>query len=371
MRKIYLSALVCLWCAIGAKAQIEEAIPSSSVNYKVLYDDPKDLNQLWIHVQPVTVDAGQMNSMIGSGLELNYMPIPRLDFRLGLRGNFFDNMDLQRAAAIRNAGITTQESKREEGRMVLTNSFSRFYNAEIGASYTFKDVERKSTAKVILLESAVPGHTAMPEVIEIDCKARHVWAARLGMQYNTSTVSLERAVDQQDVSIKGDKGTLISKGGTSTVNGFKTSGNRNELFSSFMAAGVQAGASFQVIKNMSLKTEKQGVISNNSILTVYADVLFSPITQLDNISARKVGSGATEVFDTNPIKINSLGGRVGVDMRFNQNAFLSYGAEVGYRPSIQGQGMYLVAKLGIPVFSFGSSQPKVANNVGPNQSLTQ
>lgn len=371
MRKIYLPAALFILCFKAAVAQIDEAIPSTSVNYKVLYDDPKDLNQLWIHVQPITVDAGKMNSVIGSGLELNYLPIPKWDFRLGLRSNFFNNMDLQRVAADQNAGITTQESKREEGRMVLTNSFSRFYNAEIGASYAFKDIERKSTAKVVLLETALPGPGPMPEIIEVDCKARQVWAARLGFQTLTSTVSLESAIDKQDLVLNGNKGTILSKRGTSSSNGFKTLSNRNELFSSFTATGIHAGASFQVIKNMSIKTEKQGVISNNSILTVYADLLYAPMTQLQNITARKVGSGSEETFNTDPIKINPFGARLGVDMRFNQNAYLSYGAEVGYRPSIKGQGAYIVAKLGIPVFSFGTNPAKVANNVGPNQSLTQ
>lgn len=371
MRASYISVLALALISTQVLAQIEEAIPSSSVNYKILEDNPKELNTLWIHVQPITIDAMAMNGVIGSGLEVNYSPIPKWDFRAGFRGNFINNMDLQRNAATKGAGITTQESKREQGSMILTNSFSRFYNVELGASYAIFDQEKKATSKIVLLESAVPNSNSVAEVIEIDCKARHIWSARLGLQSMATTVSLAKAMAKQDISLEGNHGTVLNAAGTSTSNGFKTAGNHNELFSSFSSTGLHVGGALQIVKNVSIKTEKQGVVCNNSIMTVYADFLFAPWTKVDNISARKVGNGGSESFDADPIKLNQLGGRIGLDMRFNQNAYLSYGVEAGVRPSIQGQGMYLVAKLGIPVFSFGVGKQKVATNVGQNQSLTQ
>ena len=371
MRKSYILFLFLAIFSTRLQAQIEEAIPSSSVNYKVLDDNPKDLNTLWVHVQPITVDAIGMNIVVGSGLEFNYNPIPKWDFRAGFRGNFINTMDLQRNAATHSGGITTQESKREQGQLIITNTFSRFYNVDLGASYAISDKEKKGTTKVVLLESAEQGVSAMPEIIEIDCKVRHIWSARLGLQSMATTVSLQKAMDKQDVSLKGDKGTVLSSSGTTTSNGFKTATNHNEVFSNFFSTGFNVGGSLQLVKNVSIKTEKQGVLSNNSILTVYADVLMAPWTKIEDINTRKVGDGTEETFDASPIKLNQIGGRIGMDMRFNQSAYLSYGIEAGVKPSIQGQGLYLVAKLGIPVFSFGASKHKVATNVGQNQSLTQ
>ena len=119
MRKSYILFLFLAIFSTRLQAQIEEAIPSSSVNYKVLDDNPKDLNTLWVHVQPITVDAIGMNTVVGSGLEFNYNPIPKWDFRAGFRGNFINTMDLQRNAATHSGGITIQEMAYEAPRSTL------------------------------------------------------------------------------------------------------------------------------------------------------------------------------------------------------------------------------------------------------------
>jgi len=372
MRLLYRICLTLFSLAsFPAFSQLESSYPSQAVSYKVLQDDPAELNNLWLHVQPLTVDVMQMNAVVGSGLEARYLPITKLELQGGIRGNFINSFDFQRNSALQGAAITTQESKREEGKMVITNSFSRFYNVEIGGFYHIMDDLKEGSSKVILSDQALPDKISFPDVIDVNAKTRQVLGARLGFSSMGSAVSIKNALKDQNVTLKGDKGTLISKAGTSSSTGFKTEYNSNSLYSTFQSTGFYIGAGFQRIKNLSIKTDKQGIVSNNSILTVYADLMINPWTNLASIQAQQVMGTRKENFDLSPISLNKVGGRAGFEIRYNQASFVSVGAEIGYRPAIQGQGFYGLFKLSIPTFSFGMGQRKVANNIGKNQSLSK
>jgi hypothetical protein len=272
---------------------------------------------------------------------------------------------------MQGASITTQETKREQGQMVLTNSFGRFYSFETGGFYQLSDQMKDASAKIILTDQAEPGKTSFPEVLDVNTKSRQILGVRLGATSLSTTVSVQKAMEKQDISIKGDQGTVLSSNGTTSPTGFKTPYNANELYSTFSSTGIYLGGGFQRIKNISIKTDKHGIVSNNSILTVYADLIFNPWTELSSITARQVSKNVNESYDLSPLKLQKVGGRAGFEIRYNQASFVSIGAEIGYRPAIQGQGFYGLFKLGIPTFSFGSKSGKVANNIGKNQSLSK
>jgi hypothetical protein len=312
-----------------------------------------------------------MNTVIGSGLEVTYLPMPKLELKGGLRGNFFQVFDLQRSLALKGASITTQDSKREQGELVLTNAFSRFYNVEIGGFYRLMEKEKDGSSKVVVSDQAEPGQTNFAEAIEVNTKVLQVVGARLGLSSMQSTVSVKTAIDKQNLNIKGSQGNILTSQGTTSPSGFKTPFNTNELFSTFSSTGFYIGAGLQRIKNINIKTDKQGIVSHNSILSFYADLILNPWTQLSEIKARRVGGSQEETFNLSPIKFNKIGGRAGFEIRYNQASFLSFGAELGYRPAIKGQGLYGLLKVSVPTFSFGSKHKKVANNIGNNQSLSK
>lgn len=356
----------------SAFAQLETSIPTEAVNYKVLQDDPKDLNGIWLRVQPITVDVLGMNAAVGSGLEGTWRtPWLGIELQGGLRGNFLNAFDLQRTAALKGTGIMTQESKRENGSMVLTHSFTRFYAAEIGGSYPLFSKVIDGSSKIVVSESGIPGKTDFPEFIDVNSKVQQVIGLRLGFSAMASTVSLGRALEKQNLSLTGSGGTRLSSAGTLSPSGFQTSYNANALFTSFYSSGFYLGGSLQRIKNITIKTDRQGVLGSNSIITYYADLILNPWTSLDQMKARKAGSGTEETFDVSGIALNKVGGRLGFDIRYNQQSYLSFGAEMGYRPAIQGQGWFGLVKLSIPTFSFGQKPGKVANNIGKNQSLSK
>jgi hypothetical protein len=51
-----------------------------------------------------------------------------------------------------------------------------------------------------------------------------------------------------------------------------------------------------------------------------------------------------------PVKTKTFGFRLGMDGRFNRQLSWSYGAEVGYRPAIEGRTFYALVKISFPVF---------------------
>jgi hypothetical protein len=353
------------------RAQLEQSYPSEALNYKVLQDDPKDLNHLWIAVQPITLDVLQMNAVVGSGVEITYLPMPKLEVKGSFRGNFVNAFDLQRTAALDGSGITTQESKREQGQMVLTNGFSRFFSFEAGGFYALKDFTRDGASHIVVSDPPQPGSTQFASSIEVNAKVRQILGVRAGLNSLQTTVSLAKSIRDKDVQLKGSQGTVLDKNGTRNSNGFSTDFNGNDLFTNFHSTGFYIGGALQKIKNISIKTDRQGILSNNALLTLYADLLLNPWTRLDDIGARRVGGGTEETFDLKPIKTNPFGARLGFELRYNQNSFLSLGGELGYRPSLSGQGFYGLVKLSIPTFSFGSKAARASNNVGKNQSLTK
>lgn len=356
----------------SAFAQLETSIPTEAVNYKVLQDDPKDLNGVWLRVQPLTVDVMGMNTAVGSGLEGHWRtPWLGIELHGGIRGNFLNAFDLQRTAALKGTGILTQESKRENGSMQLTNTFTRFYAMEIGGTYPILSKQLDGSSKVVVSETGIPGKTDFPEFIDVNAKVQQVIGVRLGFSAMASTVSLERAIEKQNLTLTGSAGTRLSSAGTFSPTGFQTSYNANALFTSFHTGGFYVGGSLQRIKNITIKTDRQGVLGSNSIITYYGDLLINPWTSLEQMKARKAGSGMEESFDLAGVALSKVGGRLGFDIRYNQQSYLSFGAELGYRPSIQGQGWFGLVKLSIPTFSFGQKPGKVANNIGKNQSLSK
>ncbi|MDH4058282.1 MAG: hypothetical protein OEU76_05930, partial [Cyclobacteriaceae bacterium] len=56
-------------------------------------------------------------------------------------------------------------------------------------------------------------------------------------------------------------------------------------------------------------------------------------------------------YDIGPLKTKSFGFRAGIEGKFNRTLSWAYGGEIGYRPSVEGQGFFAMLKISIPVFS--------------------
>lgn len=371
MRPISFLPALSFFLSLPVLAQLESSFPAPSVQYKVIQDDPLGVNPFWIHVQPVLVDASAMNLVVGSGLELTYVPLRRLELKTGFRTNFVNRLDARRQAALLSSGIVTQESKREQAEMVLTDGFRRYMAFEAGGFYTLRETTLDGLSKITLDQALEPEKAAFVSQIEVNARVRQCLGIRAGFLWSSGTVSVDRALEKQNAVLTGSAGSQLSKSGTRNPSGFSTPVNANSLFTGFTSSGFYLGGGMQRTKNISIKSDRQGIISNNSIVTFYGDLIFNPWTRLSDISARKAGTGQTETFGVSGIRLDKFGARAGFEIRYNQASFLSVGAELGYRPAIQGQGAYALIRLAVPTFSMGLRPRKPASNVGKNQSLSK
>jgi hypothetical protein len=359
------SFLLCL-LAGNASAQLESSYPSSAVLYKVLVDDPAVQNQLWLHVQPLTADGMTMNASVGSGLETHWIsPFKGIEFHAGIRGNFFNAMDLQKRASS-SAAVFIQTDKYDDPvRNPLAVSLSRFLAWEAGGFYPLKEFMKNGKANI-----SIPDQTGVAENLELNAKVLRTLGARLGVNSLMSTVSLNKAMEDQNLELVGNRGNRLSPKGATISPVYRTEDGVNSLFTSFASTGFYAGIGMQRRKNLNIKTETLGIISSNSILSFYADVMLNPWTSLQPVAYARNGSGEKEEFNVDQVKLMKLGFRTGFEIRHNENPFISAGGEIGYRPSIQGQGFYAALRIGIPVFSIGNqSFARPSTNVGADQSI--
>lgn len=355
-----------LLIAGNAKAQLESSYPSPAVLYKVLVDDPAMQNRIWLHLQPVTCDAMGMNAVVGSGLETHWIsPFRGMELHGSIRGNFFNAMDLQKKAS-GNAAVFFRNTKYDDPvKMAVNPDFSRFLAWEAGAFYPVLETTRNGKANI-----AVPDQSGQADNLELNAKVMRILGARLGFSSMQSTVSLNQALEDQNIELTGSRGTRLSSAGATQGPVFRTENGVNSLFSTFSSSGFYAGVALQRKKNLSIKTETLGIISSNSILSFYADLLVNPWTNLRPFTIGQAGAADREEFKTGQIALNKLGFRTGFEVRYNESPFLSAGAELGYRPSVQGQGFYAALRIGVPVFSVGNrSFTRPSTNVGADQSI--
>ena len=366
--KYLLSTVLIITLTGRISAQLESSYPSSALVYKVLLDDPTQTNKLWVHLQPVTVDGMSMNAAVGSGLETQWIsPFKGLELRASIRGNFLNAMDLQRRAAS-TSSVFLQTSKYDDLKNPISDNFKRFLNWEIGAFYPFLEYKKDGQADI----SFSNGANGQTETIEVNAKVIRSVGARLGFNSMSTTVSLNNAIEDQNIELTGSLGNRLTPKGATIGSAFTTEDGKNNLFTSFSSGGIYAGIGLQRKKNLSIKTENHGIVSSNSILTMYADLIVNPWTSLTPFSYTRSGTGVKEEFAVDKIKTSKLGFRTGFEIRFNEVAFISAGGEIGYRPSIQGQGFYAAIKIGIPVFSFGNqTDAKPSTNVGEGQSISK
>jgi len=271
-----------------AFAQLETSYPGAAVLYKVLTDDPGMQNRVWLHLQPLTADGMAMNAAVGSGMESHWItPLKGLELHASVRGNFFNAMDLQRKAAGSSA-VFLQETKYDDPtRNSLSGDFSRFLAWEIGAFYPI--IEQKTNGKANI---AVPDPSGLAQNLELNAKVLRSLGLRLGWNSMQTTVSLNKAMADQNLELTGSRGTRLGADGSSRIAGsaFVQSSGRNSLFTSFSSSGLYAGVAMQRRKNISIKTETMGIVSSNSILTFYADLMVNPLTNLEYISMSRAST---------------------------------------------------------------------------------
>ncbi len=310
-----------------ACAQLGRKGPET-ITYEEVYDDPYDISTLFVHFQPLYGELFTSNVNLGFGIQAQYYMNKKLDFFAHARKPWLKSLDFARDLASKNEGIE--------------NTPEVFNYYELGGTYHIIDREQSTETKMILYSSRYEGRkwaSTVPKHTIIPSKVRKIYGARLGGIYFDTTTDLGRAIDgQKDIKLVDENNTPIED--------YIPPNENLYIYSNLYVASVFVGASLALIKNLAIKPDKgYSTLVNDLMFTAYADIMIAPYISLDDIYYQDTK------FSTENVKTLFIGGRVGMEGKFNRKFGWSYGAEIGYRPGILNRGFFAMAKISFPVFS--------------------
>jgi len=309
------------------KAQNNSASSKTDVEYELLYDEPYDLNKMWVHFIPLYADFFSTNFNAGFGLQANYYLKNKFDFRLLYRMPYSQGTD-----NFKHIG---------EKEKTNTAHLSGFKLFEIGGTYHIKDESSPGTSRMVVYTKRYSDEkwaATVPDIILIPSKVRKIIGARLGGYFWSSTTNIGSISDKQNVP-------LIALTTPDTLDVSNLTGKK--YYGSLSSAGVYLGGSLATIRNVAIKPKKYDGQANDVMFTLYADILYAPMVKVNNISTLVVNNSTNTktTFDASKISVQHLGFRAGFEGMTNKEFGWSYGGEVGYRPSISGRGFYVTAKI--------------------------
>ncbi|GJM61897.1 hypothetical protein PEDI_24490 [Persicobacter diffluens] len=305
---------------------------TKSVTYEELYDEPYEINKLFMKLQPVIAEVGSANMYVGFGLEAEYYHESLLNIKADFRRAYGGPFDLMQNLSARNNiqqvnGISTSTHSSMAG--------------EIIGTYHIKDWEKDTETKMILYRSSYrrgnKWKSKVPDHIKVPSKVRKIYGARLGPYFQSGGI---------------DVGTAMRKQGIESINVLREGvdaqplSSDSTMYTNQSAFGFAVGGSLTWIKNFAIKpTRTYSSTASDMIISVYADMLITPWTNIENLSYDG------NEYDLSPIKHNKFGFRLGADGKFNREFGWGYGIEIGMRPQVSKQMFYTAVKLSIPIFS--------------------
>ncbi|QSE95982.1 hypothetical protein [Fulvivirga lutea] len=324
--------IICLFCFSNALAQ--SRADKNPVTYEELYDEPYAINKLFVQFQPLYGELFVTNVNAGFGLEVSYYMADKMDFRVHARKTYTQKFDLTRDIADKNSNVDNQP-----------NVFNYF---ELGATYHVKDFDESSSTKMFLYRKSYKGDkwaARVPLNVEIPCKVRKIYGARLGGLYFDTAVDIGRALEAQDLTTD----VLVAEDGAvlpSTITDENGLEQDISVFSNMAVGGVYVGGSMTWIKNVAVDFDnkyQEGV--DDLIFTAFLDIIVAPALSVDDI----IYNGVT--YSSEELETSIIGFRLGMDGKFNRTLSWGYGGEVGMRPGLKGRGFYALVKISFPIYS--------------------
>ena len=117
-----------------------------------------------------------------------------------------------------------------------------------------------------------------------------------------------------------------------------------KVFSNVYSTGLYVGGSITWIRNIAVSFDKYEAALDDGMMTLFFDILYSPGLNVDDILYNN------SIYSVAALKKSPIGFRLGIDGKFNRQLSWAYGGELGYRPSVQGQGFYAMFKICFPIF---------------------
>jgi hypothetical protein len=315
-----------------ACAQTQEE--KTAVVFDELYDEPYAINKLFIGFQPFYGELFATNVNAGYGVEGHYYHKNKFDIKAHFRKSYSSKFyDFNRELALNNSSVSNTPE--------IYNYF------EVGGTYHIKDFDVSSKTKIFLHKKNTSRNrwaATVPLYAEVPSKLRKIYGVRLGGIVWNSTTDLNRVLDSQGLS----NTDLVNSEGIGLpetyVDGNGQTQNLN-VFSNIYATNIYLGGSMSWIRNIAVGFDQYEEGLDDGIFTLFFDVMVAPVLRVDPVVYNDLE------YSTDALKTKMIGFRAGIDGKFNRTLSWSYGGEVGYRPSLSGQGFYALLKVSFPVFS--------------------
>lgn len=309
-----------------------ERTDKTAVTFEELYDEPNNINKLFVHLQPLYGEIFATNVNAGFGLQAEYSVKNKVDLKANFRSTYGSKFfDLNR-----DQGKQTSE---------VDNNLKPFTFFELGGTYHIKDFEKSSRTKIALYKKSYSSNkwaARVPLNVEVPCKVRQVIGARAGATIWQSTLDINNIMKEQGLTAA----DFEDAEGLSLESVANTDFGDNDvtIFSNVSTTGFYVGGSFSWIRNAAFSFDKYEGGVDDLILTTYIDILVAPRVSLEDI----VYQGTA--YDISPLGTKKIGFRAGIEGKFNRTLSWAYGGEIGYRPGIEGRMFYALIKISFPVF---------------------
>lgn len=364
-KRYLLSAL--MTCMVLPQLVFGQKESNKALNFKVISDEPFKINKMWLHFQPLTTDISMTNFTLGYGLQANYFATDYLDFRVSFRSTYGQRTDFARNAALsqgtsRNAAVTV-----DDRRLPIVNDFKRWNIFEIGGCYHIKDDDdKRGTTRIVLTSKnkKIREYNLM-DYINVDSKIRTIMGARLGFIGYGTTTNLGVAMRKQNRELKGDDGSILKPDGSTVYKDGRVSPiANNRIYGNVTSYGLYLGGSYSTIRNVVIKPDRFPNLANNIMFNSYFDLIIAPTTKVEDVKVLVNNTPTYIIYDASALKVNKIGWRAGFDVMYNQDYYWAFGGEFGARPTLGKRGMYLAARISMPVFSFRFKGARPASTVG-------
>ncbi|MGE0772539.1 MAG: hypothetical protein AB7K37_12555 [Cyclobacteriaceae bacterium] len=328
--RVYIAFILVL-AAATAWAQNDRK-DKTAVTYEELYDEPYSVNKLFVGLQPFYGEVFATNVNAGFGIEASYYLKEKIDFRAHVRKTYSSGFfDFNRDLALKNSNVSNKPE--------VFNYF------ELGVTYHFKDFEENGQTKMILYKNSYSGGkwaARVPLHAVVPAKVRKIYGGRFGAVVWNGTADLNRVMEDQGLT----NADLVTTEGIGLPLTYQDAGQTKDfrVFGNIFANSLYLGGSMAWIRNVAVSFDKYEEGVDDGMLTVFLDILYAPMLEIDPVKYQG------NEHSTDAIKLSSLGGRVGIDGKFNRTLSWSYGGEVGYRPTVKGKGFYALLKVSFPVF---------------------
>ncbi len=280
-------------------------LSSQTVTWKVLKDDPYDIKNLSISLDPLFVDLnGQNGYSFGWGLRAEYMMgklfLFHFDSRFGFGTNGYRSSD---------------------------NNTKNYFYTEGCIGFILKHSDFTRNVPIILSQSTsyYSGYYGSYQVtttkyIRGGVPARHhgIFALRGGYFSLSNSLNYKNLYD-----------SLLKFQGNGKEFSYKDSINNKSFSNGFGAITTLAlygGVHFRTIRQLQLDVDGYGFRENSTYYDIFADLLFAPVVSIKDFAAS--GKMYNVVYD----KKSHFGWRVGFAKRHPKDQSFNFKLEFGVRP---------------------------------------